>query len=775
MRIAIHPILVFLMVFFHQAYAQNFHIHGMVHDEANSPLVGASVYLPHSDLGTITDSRGHFELEVLQKETLLIVISAVGYKVLADTLSLQSNANAELHYDMVPLQVMMDEVQITSRKHEEHIQSSNLVSKEQLLERDQGTLVKSLERIPGINAMNIGVGISKPIIRGMSANRVQVSADGVKQEGQQWGADHGLEIDQFGVEGIQVIKGPDVLSQGSDGMGGAIRILPSRLPASDTTYGNIRLLGKSNNELGAMAVSLGTSKDNNFLMFNATAMSYGDMRVPADSFTYNRFVLPIYDQQLKNTAGGENNASFEAGILREWGSTRLKVSTYNLQMGIFPGAMGIPRFYDLSPDGDSRNIDLPFQNVNHHKVVSTTKLSLGQWHDELDLIASYQDNRRKELSEPHSHGNFQASDSLAIDLQLQTYALTIRYKPTLRHKWKHHYGAEFRYLNNQQAGFEFFIPGFAQWNTSAYYIGKVPVSEAGSFEVGSRMEYTHFQVEDGFVDLGEEKVQTRVKAFSKDFINASVSLGYKQQLTEASELKLNLTRSFRTPNIAELAANGVHHGTFRHELGSPEMEQEHGYQADLTYVFSQNRWQLQASTFYYYINDFIYLKPTPEFSPLPEGGQLFIYQQDNAVFTGIEFQGSVQLVKGFSIQEAFDWVYNYNLETNLPLPSTPPAMNRLNLMWESKRELKNEWGSWFEVTTAADQNRVDRNEPSTPGYTIFGVGTQWKRSFNWGIVHVVVRGENITNKAYFNHLSRYRWINIPEQGRNWIVSLNYRF
>ena len=133
-------------------------------------------------------------------------------------------------------------------------QSAVLVSHDYLQQHFSGSLMQTLEGIPGVKAMAIGSGQSKPTIRGMGFNRMVVSEDGIKHEGQQWGDDHGLEIDQFAVDRAEVIKGPAALLYGSDAIGGVLNLFTNHLP-TEPLSGSVQIFGRSNNEQIGLAAN----------------------------------------------------------------------------------------------------------------------------------------------------------------------------------------------------------------------------------------------------------------------------------------------------------------------------------------------------------------------------------------------------------------------------------------------------------------------------------------------------------------------------------------
>ena len=151
--------------------------------------------------------------------------------------------------------------------------------------------------------MDIGSGFSKPMIRGMGFNRISVVENGIKQEGQQWGADHGLELDAFNAGQVSIRKGPASLLYGSDAMGGAIELVPLPLPAGNRLFGEASLLGKSVNGTLGGSLMLGVKKDAWYTWARYSEQHFGDYRIPTDTIVYLTQRMPVYHRRLKNTAG----------------------------------------------------------------------------------------------------------------------------------------------------------------------------------------------------------------------------------------------------------------------------------------------------------------------------------------------------------------------------------------------------------------------------------------------------------------------------------------
>ena len=446
-----------------------FKITGHIISSEGDILPNATIVLNHEQIFT-SDIHGDFSIAVANHERHRLHFTYIGYDTLTTEVEVHSK---DVHLDirLQTSEIELSEVIIIGDHFKtgrmEQSQTVQTIDADFLKQQNSGTLINSLQRIPGINAINTGVGIAKPVIRGMSFNRVLVMDKGIKQEGQQWGADHGLEIDQYDPERLEIIKGPSSLLYGSDGIGGAIRILPPTLPGNDHLSGDFFSTYKTNNQLIGTSMGLGGAKNDNFFRLRFSTQDFGDYSVPAESFVYNGFVLPIYNNKLKNTAGKERNVSLSLGTHKEWGASSITVSNFHQKAGLFPGATGIPREYQLDDDGDSRNIDLPRQVVNHLKIISNTTIVIGKDWFEADL--GYQQNDRKEEGAPHAHGYQPTPDGdLALGLNLKTVSGDLRYNHELGEHLNGIYGIQGQWQSNRHSGFEFLLPDFRAANIGGY-------------------------------------------------------------------------------------------------------------------------------------------------------------------------------------------------------------------------------------------------------------------------------------------------------------------
>lgn len=754
--------------------AQNSNIHGQVKTEDDQALSNTLVELMELSLTTLTDANGQYEFEVAAGNYTL-QYTYVGFDKIQQKITIEKGVSKLVNVQFVlknydDLSVVVTEEATLSLTQKE-------VLDEQFFEENtQGTFAKTLEKVTGVNAINVGVGIAKPVIRGLSFNRIVVNNNGIKQEGQQWGADHGLEIDQFGIDRIEIVKGAASLRYGSDALGGAVNILPNTIVTKNKIKASLLGIYKSNNQHAGFSAYVGGRVEDFFFDARVSYQDFGDYRVPTNEFVYNEFVLPIHNNQLKNTAGKERNIKASMGLIKKWGISRLTFSHYYLNAGIFSGAVGIPRSYALNLDGNDRDIDQPSQQVNHLSLVWSNDFYIKK--HRLQINIGYQNNLRKEFSFPHFH-QLPPTDSsgVALQLNLQTLSGDLIFTQKISSKWEQTYGLNVQYQHNRRAGFEFLLPNFQTLRSGLYWLSKFRPNKRLLLSVGLRLDYAYNNNEDYQQAVYGENQNIeylpKVAANQQHFFNYAASLGmHYELLDQLLWLQVNLGKSYRVPYPSETAANGIHHGTFRHEMGTPNLKAEHGYQLELATKIAWKKFKANLTGFGNYFQDYIYLRPTGKFSILPEAGQLYQYVQTNAIYAGGEFDWSWQPIRNLTLKQGYEYVWNINLQTQIGLPFTPPAsiLSEVRYEWKKLSVLEDIYAQ-ISHRYAFAQTRTDRNEPSTPAYHLLDIGIGFKVRIKRQVIQIGVQAQNLLNASYLNHLSRYRILEIPEQGRNFVVTL----
>lgn len=773
-------LLFFLFIGFSTTSSAQFALYGRVSDAAGKSLPGATIYLHELKKGVVTDAKGNFRFEKLRAGHYHLHTQYIGH--VAQTLDLEiKTTDLQLNIVLQPSSLELREIIVESDllKLDEKGQSQSVevVGADQIRKNYGVTLMQSLERLPGINSINTGIGISKPVIRGLSFNRVAVSDQGIKQEGQQWGLDHGLEMDPFGVGRVEIIKGPAALLYGSDAIGGVVQVKAAPFPMEGNIKGQLTQLYRSVNDQYGISGEIAGHQGVVVWRIRATLQDYADYRLPADSFSYNRFRLPLPDRRLKNTAGHEKHGSATLGIQKAWGFSQLTASRFSQRIGYFAGALGQPQAYQLLPDGDFRNIDLPYQAIQHDKIIWNNNLKLGEnW---LEVDVAWQQNRRAEHSFPHAHGRtlLDSSNTLAHGMLLRTATANLRYHYRIDSNHRIIAGVNLTAQRHRILGYEFLVPAYQNQQAGLFAIWQYKTSEIWQWNAGLRYDQAFLQSIGYSEVLSDGSSRERAPTIDRNFGNVSGSAGLAWNPKPSWQFKLNVGSSYRIPTLPELSSNGVHHGSFRHEMGDPNLQAERAYQFDVGLSYRTPRYELKLSPYFNYFSNYIYLRPTGQFSFLPDGGQVFRYEQGVVAHSGAELSTEVHLHEALHLGLSGAYTRLTNLTTGVPIPFTPPLQGML--------EVEYSFPSTHKIFTApvfgldwqlfAAQNRTDRNEWATPAYGLINIQGGFRLQLGPQSLECRLMVNNIFDKAYFNHLSRYRLLNLPEAGRNVQLMLHLPF
>lgn len=653
-----------------------------------------------------------------------------------------------------------------------------------------GSLASSLEYLPGVEAQRIGSMSAKFVIRGLGLNRLLVVENGLRREGQQWGADHGLELDAMAVERIEIIKGAGAIAYGSDAMAGVVRINNETLPTMGVS-GRAVLTFLGNNRSLGQAWQGALRTDKHFWKVKLGYIDYGDFRVPTDEVYYLQTRIPIYDGVMTNTAGDERSFMTQWGTTGERYTGTLSVSGYWSKTGFFSGAHGVPSVRKTLPDGDTRSVDFPFQTARH--IMASYHAQWKEVATVWNFTTGFQHNLRREYSAFHSHFPNQPVPVRDADKELEflqsawEQALSMQRNLSEQHLLE--VGVQNQWVLNQVGGYSFLLPNYQRHSLGLYAKWAWEVSNRHLLELGTRYDRARLKVEGhydtilydylthkGYSDARASDYAWRSRELDRSFSQGNVSLGITFHPSHHWHSALTLGSSFRFPTAIELGANGIHHGAFRHELGNPDLDVERGYSLDWNHRYEAYGWTVDASMYGYYFSNYIFLKPSGRFSALPHGGQIYQYDQSKALMVGAELQVGYQWSK-WQLSNVSEYVYNSQLGTaRYALPFTTPANTVFSVGYRFP-----EFGGiahhLLEISykLAAAQHRIAQNEHPTRGYSVCNLKYQTQLPWKEREASVQLRVQNLWNTKYYQHNSFYRAIEIPALGRSIDVVIKLTF
>lgn len=615
----------------------------------------------------------------------------------------------------------------------------------------QQYISKSISKLPGVSILSTGPGVSKPSIRGLSYDRVVVYSQGVRLENQQWGDEHGIGVSTSGINSIEVIKGPSYVLYGSDAMGGVLYVEPERY-SSDFS---VDYMGLYNSNYNGITNNLGLKGSSGKFSYIARANMVDNQS----------FSTP--DGEVENTWFKENDV--QAGLKYE---TEKFSSDLRLTMNF--SELGLPHMeegHDDHDDHDEEGHDDHEDHEDHYQELSHTTLSwvntfdLGNDH-QLNVTLGRQLNDRKEFGgheeeEGHDDHDEEGHDDhddhegheegeAELDMELSTNTLDVSLVMPQSDNLNLTIGANFLSQENKNFGHEELIPDAEKKDFGLYALGQITM-ENGAALLGVRYDNRSISS-----DMG-----------SADFSNFNGSVGIKRDF-ENSSLRFNIGSGYRAPNLIELFADGVHHGTFRYERGNLNLVAEKSFQTDISFDINNDDSSVSFDLFYNDISDYIYISPS---SDREDGFAVYDYMQQDSELYGGEIS--------FAKKTGFDWLsYNTSLEYIFAESADGealPFISPLTFNQVFNIDISSNYSFEIDFLAKAKQGRVSMFEEETDGYSVLNLSGNWMTSFLDNDLNIFWSISNVFDKEYYDHLSRFKTAGIEEMGRNISVGLKCNF
>ena len=779
------------------AIAQQFTLTGKVFDKATGKtLAGASVYLPEIKKGTIANKEGVFTINIEQGSHVL-EISYIGYATDVQNIQLQKNTTQDFYLNSSVLEggnvIVTSFLRATSTRRTPT--PVTIIKKDELFLGVSSNLIDALSKVPGVSQISTGPAISKPVIRGLGYNRVVVMNDGIRQEGQQWGDEHGIEIDEYNVSRTEVLKLPASLIYGSDALAGVINII-SNVPVSEGVIkGNVYSNYQTNNRMMGNHFDLAGNKKGFIWGINYSAKNAGDYKNKYDGNVFNSRFL-------------ERNGGGYVGIEKNWGYSQLSFSNFYQHLGIVEGdradggqfimlkdVKGIAKEMIVgSEESKSFSPNAPMQKIQHTKYTLDNNIKLGS--DRLKATFGLQRNQRMEF------GNVLDLNEKELYFDLNTFNYSIQYLKAEKNNWKNTFGINGMRQTNTNRGEEALVPDYTSFDIGAFYYTQKRTDKT-SWSGGLRYDQKYMNYIDPaqFVcppDMACIALYNPVES-NKQFNNISGAIGIEHDISAQLTLKLNISRGLRAPSMAELASYGAHEGTNRFEYGNEALISEKSLQFDAAIEWNNEHMSIAGNVFYNTVKDYIfYQKLTAKSggdSIIVENGDdlyAFAFRQKDAHLYGAELnvdfhphpldwlhvENSLSLIRG-QFKEALDG------STNLPGIPSARLLSEIRIeMFKKSKAIRNSFINMQLDNVFAQNNPfVGYNtETVTSAYTILNVGfsTQVQHK-NKTLFSVSLVGQNIADVAYQNHLNRLKYgpmneasgrMGVFNMGRNFSLKIN---
>lgn len=745
--------------------------------ETHEGIQGASVYFPDLKIGTLTKNDGTYSIDNLPSAKVMVKVSMTGYSSITETIDLSATTTKDFVMEKSVTEI--SEVVITglsqSSDQKKVPTPISVVPHEHLLQNSSTNIIDAISREPGVSQLSTGTSISKPIIRGLGYNRVVVVNDGIRQEGQQWGDEHGIEIDEYSVNKVEILKGPASLAYGSDAMAGVVHMISFPTLPEGSISGN--LLGNYQTNNGLIGYSGNLAANLKGFVFDTR---FSQKQAHAYQNKYDGYVL--------GSKFNERNYNGIIGMNKSWGYSHLHLNGYHLITELTVGerdsatgkfikqfALNDSTLIDTIASEDDftgNEIGIPHQSIKHYKAILNNSFVIKN--SQLNLILGFQQNHRQEFA------NALVPDEYELYFLMNTLHYDARFVFPEKDSLQLSLGVNGMKQNSENKGEEFLIPEYNLFDFGGFFTARKSWKKI-DLSGGLRYDMRSIHSDELLLDsLGAPTTEDnpnhthKFEPFTKNLSNISGSLGMSYSISEKVYTKLNVSRGFRAPNLAELGSNGVHEGTFRYELGNQNLKAETSLQFDFAFGINSEHVTAEVDLFSNSIANFIFLQKLnsvyggDSIQDINNPAPAFQFTQGNANLSGGEISIDIHPhpLDWLHIENSFSYVQAMQenvTDSTKYLPFTPAPKFSSELRAEKEKLGKVFCNAY--IMAGADiylkQYKIYSaygTETQTPAYTLIhaGMGTD-VASKDKTLFSLYVSVNNLTDVSYQSHLSRLKY------------------
>ncbi|SDG69406.1 iron complex outermembrane recepter protein [Pedobacter terrae] len=790
------------------AIAQKVVIKGVV-TSRNEPLENITIKVLGTKISTKSGSTGIYLLNGVPFENCDLVFSGIGYQSKKVKVALKGDT-LMVNAEMLSLASDLNDVVITGVNRATQLRKSPVpiavLSKKTMDQNVNTNLIEAIVKgVPGITAVTTGPNVSKPFIRGLGYNRVLTLYDGLRQEGQQWGDEHGIEVDEYGITRVEVVKGPASLTYGSDALAGVINMIPYMPNFEEGKLkGDFTTNYQRNNGMIGSSIGLAYIKNDWKYTFRVTGKTAHNYRNRVDGLVYG-------------TAFREYNLSASARLDKTWGFSKTAITYYNNLMEIPDGSRdSLSRRFtrQVLDDGDdiknrpivadselkTYTINPLHQHIQHYRFYNTSQFKFGT--SDLNLLIGGQQSVRREYNHPTWPGQ------AGLYVVLNTFNYDLKYNLPDFAGIESTLGLNGMYqVNRSKAATDFPIPDYNLFDVGAFYfakksMGKVDVS--GGIRIDRRnINWDNFyvgtNVQNGFdkqVSANDPTGKLQFPSFHKNYYGLSGSLGLTYNISEKFLIKANIARGYRAPNITEIGSNGLDPGAHIVYLGNRTFKPEFNLQQDIGIIAYLKDADISVELFNNNIQNYIYQSRLTDANGNPvvivPGNLTYQYQQSKARLYGAEISINLHptALKWLSFNNSLAYTVGLNQNRELLdqhgneakyLPFIPPLQVRTEIKATAQKPMGIFDKPYIKIDAAffADQDRfyaLDNTESFTAGYTLIngGIGSTLKTKKGKTICDIFLQADNIFNIAYQSNLNRlkyFEYYNHSPNGRSGIYNM----
>ena len=652
--------------------------------------------------------------------------------------SINWTENIEISVFLIPLNYKTATVVVTSENlnSNNHIGHSHTLDSRLLHKELSQTLANTLKNEVGFSMTSMGPATSRPVIRGLNGNRIQINEDGMPSiDISATSPDHSVTADANSAERIEIIRGPKVLVYTPVAISGVIDVIKNKLPFNfpHNINGSVYSLYESMN----FGKVLGGNLEIPFGIKHSQDTLIGIDEEPSYNYLFKSNInyksandIQSAKKQLENSASESYNINSSVMRKNDYFDLGLSLNMHKNNYEL-PGG-----FVGAHPKGV--DIELEKSNINLNSEIHIHK----------DFI----DDIRFNLSRSYYyHTEYESNGNIGAQFKIENYFTSIDF---LQHKNELFsdglIGLSANIKDFKVGGFVF-TPATTQYSIATYIYEEIDLDEL-EIQFSSRFYYDLFSPKLAVNVSPENSVQ-------REFLNYSASVSLVKEFEEKYYIGLTLSRTSKSPTIEEMYSEGPHLAAYSYEVGNINLTPENGFGSEIFTSIVEENTQFSFNLYYNYFNSYITPRNTGKIN-FAQLLPIFATTGIRSRLYGIESKLDQKLSEDFALKANLSYTIGENLEENIPLPMIPPLKSRLELTYNHGKSIYSLYNN-----IALEQNRIDTFETITPGYAIFGAEYSTLINFDENVISLSLVLDNILNQEYYNHLSRIKSI-MPEPGIN---------
>lgn len=750
----------------------NLTLSGMVKDNGTSlPLPNATVFIKELNKKIVADKNGTFTITHICQGIYTIRFTYIDYDTLSQSIPVSSDMAVVFLLSRKENQLQGVTVTGNTIKRDRLTTlASTDIKGAQLFQSIGSTLGESLKSVPGLNSLQTGPAVSKPIIHGLHSNRVLILNNGIRQEGQQWGSEHAPEIDPFIASKITILKGAASVRYGSDAISGAVLLEPPTLAPQQKLEGEMNVVGATN---GRMGVASG-------MLQGKTGKPDGlSWRVQGTLKRAGNFKTARY--YLENTGLSEGDYSLTTSYKKKNFGTEIYFSSFQNKTGIFSGShvgnvsdlnAAFARKTPITPSYFSYKINRTYQNVRHDLLKATAYYNFNGG-SRIEAVFGTQKNKRDEydIDLPYS-SDPEVLKRPQVSFTIKTQTLDIIYETALKNSFRASFGISGETQGNVFRGIRYLVPNFRNYNGGIFAIGKYTKKKL-TLEAGTRYDYRWLRAY--FLN------NTTLVPYHQthDYSNVTATVGATYRFSNEFSVNANVGSAWRAPSVNELYIKGIHLSAASYEQGDSLLKSERSYDFTASMKYEGKKFAGEMVLYDNIINHFIYARPTLQPITMISGTYPFFqYTQENVNLKGVDLDMTYNFISHFSLESKTSLLRAWNRTAKDYLVFMPADRfdNTLKYSLPAFKKLKDPYVSLQNITVSK-QTRVPPNSDYVdppPGYSLFNANVGFTCFVSKMPLNIDLGVYNMTNVAYRDYLNRFRYY-ADDLGINIVLKMKITF